>query len=256
MKPTSIDNPNGCPEGAGASPAGEPLPIAAVLMAAGISARYGAANKLLASIDGRPLILRAADAAADWPFAQRIAVVRDPQAAELLKAYPEGPAQQKEAPSIVSCSSTAEMPAAAAASESSACPAAYRIVPNTGEDLSVRRTVRLALETLDRSCAGALFCVCDQPLLSAATVARICRTFLKDPTRIVTLSWQGKRGNPVLFPRSVFPEHLSLGENEAGRAVLKRRPELVTSVEAAGEEELFDIDTAQQMTELDHMRQE
>ena len=188
-------------------------PVAAVLMAAGVSARYGAENKLLAPVAGRPMICHLADRLAALPFSQHLAVVRDPAAADLLRP-------------------------------------AFTVIPNDTEDLSVRRTVRLAVEAVSPEAEGALFCVADQPLLTAETVLRLCDVFLRDPTRIVTLSWQGKRGNPVLFPRSVFPELLDLAENEAGRAVLKRHPERVTTVEAAGAFELYDVDTAAQLAAL------
>jgi len=47
----------------------------AVLLCAGLSQRYGAGNKLLASIGGKPLAMHAAELCATLSFASRIAVV-------------------------------------------------------------------------------------------------------------------------------------------------------------------------------------
>jgi molybdenum cofactor cytidylyltransferase len=62
---------------------------ALVLLAAGLSRRYGTASKLVATYRGKPLALHAADTLAALPFAQHIAVCRtgdDDLAALLAKA--------------------------------------------------------------------------------------------------------------------------------------------------------------------------
>lgn len=48
---------------------------AGLLLCAGLSRRFGPANKLLAPLGGRPLVAGAADLCASAPFAQRLAVV-------------------------------------------------------------------------------------------------------------------------------------------------------------------------------------
>lgn len=61
---------------------------AVVLLAAGLSRRYGAVGKLVADYRGRPLALHAADTIGALPFSQRIAVCRtgDDDLADLLEA--------------------------------------------------------------------------------------------------------------------------------------------------------------------------
>lgn len=52
--------------------------VAAILLAAGSSTRFGAANKLAAPLGGVPLALHAATTLASIPFARRIVVCADP----------------------------------------------------------------------------------------------------------------------------------------------------------------------------------
>lgn len=57
-----------------------------LLLAAGASCRFGAAEKLLASLDGRPLIAHAAQAMRDATLDRRIAVIANPA----LRPYLDG----------------------------------------------------------------------------------------------------------------------------------------------------------------------
>jgi CTP:molybdopterin cytidylyltransferase MocA len=63
------------------------MPTAILLLAAGASRRFGTANKLLAPLDGRPLLRHAADAARAVPADLHLAAVSDPQVADLLPDF-------------------------------------------------------------------------------------------------------------------------------------------------------------------------
>ena len=71
-----------------------------------------------------------------------------------------------------------------------------------------------------------MFCVADQPMLTRQTIVRLCGTFLSDTTKIVTLSWNGKRGNPVIFPKALFSELLSLRKARPAGQSSKDTPKL------------------------------
>ena len=63
------------------------MPTAILLLAAGASRRFGAANKLLAPLEGRPLLRNAADAARAVPADLYLAVVSDPAVEALLPDF-------------------------------------------------------------------------------------------------------------------------------------------------------------------------
>jgi molybdenum cofactor cytidylyltransferase len=113
----------------------------------------------------------------------------------------------------------------------------------------VRDTIRLGLAEF-RDTDGCLFCVGDQPLLTRATVEKVIAAYGAGPGGIVRAAWGERGGNPALFPPSLYGELSSLREGEAGVTVIRRHPELVTTVQAAFAEELADADTPESLQAL------
>lgn len=114
-------------------------------------------------------------------------------------------------------------------------------------------TVRLGVEYLLEACpemSGCMFAASDQPCLTAESITKLCTAFKHAPANIWRLSWQGTVGNPVLFPKSTFPELLNLPVGKGGGAVVKKHPELVHTVEVADPRELVDVDTPEILASL------
>lgn len=178
--------------------------LGCVLMAAGSASRYGA-NKLLERVDGVPLYERAMAALGGGVFRQ-IAVV---------SRYEP----------ILSCARGAGLLA----------------IPNPGAGEGVAASIRLGVAAL-KECDGLAFAVCDQPWLTRGSVARLAAAFQKEPELIWALGWQGRKGNPVFFPRALFPELAALTGDTGGSAVIRRHPHLLRLVEAGHPRELADLD--------------
>ena len=106
----------------------------------------------------------------------------------------------------------------------------------------VRDTIRLGLEAL-KDTDGCLFCVGDQPMLYQLTLERMLRDFHPEREEILRASHAGIGGNPVLFPRSMYPELMSLGAGESGVTVIRRHEALVTLEEVSDMWEMSDVDT-------------
>ena len=180
------------------------MDIACILLASGYGRRYGG-NKLLTLWEGVPLYRRAFSALPPALFSP--AVVTSPYA-EILAA-----AGQAGYLPLLNCR------------------------PWEGVAAGIRLGLRAALHS-----DGALFAVCDQPNLTTNSILKLTNSFLDCPTRIHALAWQGKKGNPVIFPRSLYPELLALQGDTGGSAVIRRHPELLTLTEADGAAELEDVD--------------
>ena len=86
--------------------------------------------------------------------------------------------------------------------------------------------------------------VADQPLLRAGTVRRVVDAWRANPDCIAAAAYNGKRGNPCLFPARFFPELCALEADRGGSSVIRRHEDALLLVEA-GERELFDCDTKQ-----------
>lgn len=181
------------------------MKLGAVLMASGTARRFGE-NKLLHPVDGVPMIERAMNALPPEMFTKAAVVSSYPEILRLAEGK------------------------------------GYLAIPNPdpgqGQSLSVRLGTK-ALEDME----GLLFAVCDQPWLRRESVGRLMDRFSAQPDKIWALSWAGRKGNPVIFPKVLFPELLAVSGDRGGGVVIKAHPELLCLAEASSPKELFDIDS-------------
>ena len=179
------------------------MKLGCVIMAAGASLRFGE-NKLLQDFLGKPLFAYVLEAV-DGVFEQT-AVVTGYEAIE-----------------------------------KTAKKMGFLPVKNENPELGVSHTVRLGLEVME-DCDGVVFATADQPLLSKETFLRLAEAFAKEPACIHAVAADGKRGNPCLFPKDLFPELLALKADVGGGAVIKAHPDRLRLTEVPSEE-LLDCDT-------------
>ena len=177
--------------------------VGAVLMASGFSRRFGA-NKLLEPVEGIPMILRAFDALPAALFERAVVVSACPEI--LAMAGERG----------------------------------YLPIPNPGAAEGQSASIRLGVSELP-DMDGILFAVCDQPWLRRKSVERLLERF--SAGCICALSWQGKRGNPVIFPAGLFSRLLALTGDQGGGKVIQANPRRLQLVEAEALRELQDVDT-------------
>ena len=183
--------------------------VAGVVMAAGRSSRMGA-NKLLMEDGGKPIIAR---------------VVEQALAAELAEI-------------IVVCGhQEAEMRAALAGH-------GVRFVPCPDYVEGMSASLRCGLKALTADIDAALVLLGDMPRVGSGLLRRMIAAF--NPTEgraIIVPSFQGKRGNPVLWDRRFFGEMTSLAGDVGARHLIGEHAELVTEIEAEDAGILLDVDT-------------
>ncbi len=185
------------------------MKIALVLTAAGSSTRFGS-DKLAYPIDGKPMLLHALElyTRLQERFCTRVAVLK-PDAGERKQAAER---------------------------------MGFTIAENPHASEGMATSVVLGTQTaLNAEPDGILYAVGDQPRVKEETVLRLLSKFCEDPTRIVAPIASDRRGNPVLFPKSLIPELLKLSGDVGGSQVINRHPELLVTVPASLEE-LTDID--------------
>lgn len=83
----------------------------------------------------------------------------------------------------------------------------------------------------------------DQPLISARLLDTLIDTFRQTGKNIVAPLYNGKRGNPVLFGKSLFDELTLVSGDEGGRSVLNRHKEETATVEVGDIQASYDVDT-------------
>lgn len=189
--------------------------IGCVLMASGFSKRFGNDNKLLQYFNGKKLFELSLDQTDSALITARVAVTRYSEIRDICKAY--------DIPAVLHC------------------------LPNRSD------TIRLGLEFLlknEDDLSGCLFCQCDQPILTKATIETLCLALTEHPDCIIRPRCDGQVGSPVLFSSCFFPELLSLSPGDGGRAVIKKNPDRVCCVDIKDARELYDIDTREALQEL------
>ena len=178
--------------------------LSLVVLAAGASRRFGAANKLLQLLDGKPLLCHTLELAAALPVMQRAAVC-SVETAPLAEA------------------------------------AGFTVLLNPQPELGQSHSLRLGLAAC-RESDGCLFLTGDQPFLSVETLHRLINAWEKEPGGIWGCEFEGRFSIPSIFPATVYGELLTQGGDVGGREVMRAHPELVHTIPAPPQEH-FDIDT-------------
>lgn len=184
----------------------------AIVLAAGSSSRMGA-HKLLLSLGGRPLVTYAV-AAACASTAEPIVVVLGRDSGAVRAALPPGRYMTAENPDYAS-----------------------------GMASSLRIGLRALREAAGEvGLAGALIALADQPLAGADLFDALLRAAAASTDAIVAASYSGKRGNPVVFPATLFAELEQVEGDEGGRRVIARHRELLRVVEWLDPRAALDVD--------------
>ena len=187
------------------------LQIGCVVMAAGNARRFGD-NKLAVPLNGRTLIRRTLESVPSEQFSRVVVVTQYPEIIRLAGKF------------------------------------SFTAIHNAHPDWGISHTIKLGLTAL-RDCDAVLFQVSDQPLLRRETVQKLTELYRLHPGRIVALGHSGVRGNPCLFPSSLFPELMQLTEDHGGNSVIRAHEDLLLLLDApAGE--LTDVDTPAAMEKL------
>ncbi|GJE17823.1 nucleotidyltransferase family protein [Methylobacterium marchantiae] len=186
-----------------------PDTIGIVLLAAGRGTRFGAAPKMLGSLDAKPLVRHAAEAAVDAGIGPIVVV---------LGAYGEAVRQALSGLHLGVIDN-----------------------PNYAEGLST--SLRCGLDAVSET-KGIIVMLGDMPRIRPAHLAHLAYTFLAfdpAPPAIVPIHG-GRRGNPVLLNhRLLAPDLASLkGDQGAGRILAARTDIVELEMDAAV---IFDIDT-------------
>jgi molybdenum cofactor cytidylyltransferase len=184
--------------------------VAAIVLAAGQSRRMGGPNKLLAEIGGQPLVRRVVGEVLASP-ARPVVVVTGHQR-ERVEAALAG------------------------------LPVALVHNPDFADGLST--SVKAGIAALPPEADGAVICLADMPRIDAALIARLTAAF--DPERgalIVVPTFEGKRGNPVVWARRFFPELAALQGDVGARHLIGAYADAAVDVPVENRAVFVDVDT-------------
>lgn len=245
-------------------------------MASGVGARFGG-NKLMAELCDAPLVGHVVRAT-DGLFSRRVVVTRHADVAALCETlgaqvilhdepcrndtvrlgmeamdgcdtvtFVQGDQPLIRPASIVALLRAAERDAAGAARRDAAgCDAVGAAPADIAEDYAMGLN---AVKCDVDAAAG-----CDAAESDVAGAAKYdavgCNAAMSSVARIWRTSFDGVPGAPVLFPSWAFDELRSLPRGKGGGFVAKAHAEYVRTIEVSSEWELFDVDTRDDLEQL------
>ncbi len=185
--------------------------VAALVLAAGHSARMRGPNKLLLEIDGRPMLARVVDTILATP-ARPVLVVTGHQADAVRDVLGDRD---------------------------------VRFAHNAQHAEGIGASIRAGVCALELTLDGVLVCLGDLPGLREESVEALLAAFA--PDRICVPVHGGRRGHPVLFGQRFLPELAQLAGDRGARSILETHPHAVCAVSVADEGVTFDVDSADQL---------
>ena len=189
------------------------------MLAAGGGSRFGG-GKLLAEFGGQPLISVVLDNLREAPIDEIIVVVGADahRLREVCERY------------------------------------GVRTVDNEGWARGQSTSVLAGLRACGGETRAAVVLLGDQPLLGAEVLERLVEAFAGG-AKVAVATYGGRRRNPVLFSRGVWPLlEAELDGDEGARSVLRRHPGLVVEVPCDEVGDPADVDTREDLSRLAEMR--
>ena len=111
-------------------------------------------------------------------------------------------------------------------------------------------SMRCGLAALPPGIDAALFLLADQPGVTAEVVAALIQEHRKTLAPIALPTYEGRRGNPVLFDASLFQELTRIEGDVGGRVLIERHAGSLHRVPVAEPGILEDIDTSEDLLRL------
>jgi molybdenum cofactor cytidylyltransferase len=189
-------------------------PIAAVILAAGQSSRYRAADpsavsKVVAKLDGKPLVRRVAEAALAAGLAPVV---------------------------VVTGFARAETEAALAGLD-------VRFTHNAAFASGLASSLKAGVASLPPETAGVAILLADMPKVSSDVLVALAAAFdAKPDSSAVVPTFRGQRGNPVFISRTLFEAVASLEGDVGARQLLRGRDDVV-EVPFVDDGVALDVDT-------------
>jgi len=188
------------------------MKIVAIVLAAGLSSRFGVENKLLHEIDGRPIITTVLEALIDSKVAE-IIVVTGHEKNAVCAALPVSPK--------------------------------IRVIQNLFYALGMSTSISKGIASLGMDTNASMICLADMPYLTCEDYDLMINSFgeVSDSQAIMMPIYNLKNGHPVVFDKHYFASLRNLPVSDTGAyKVVNANSEHVHYVQLDHDRILKDID--------------
>ena len=184
--------------------------IHAVILAGGQSKRMGTKNKLLAPINGKPMIALTAETIIASK-ASSVVIVTGFEHQKIKEAIKHSNIE---------------------------------FIHNKNFQNGISSSVVAAIKSAPEDCSAILIGLGDMPKITVSHINKLIDAYNPLEGRAICVpTWKGKRGNPVLWARRFFPEMLQLKGDFGAKELMGKYAELVVEVEMNDNGIVIDIDT-------------
>jgi len=180
--------------------------ITGIILASGFSRRMQA-EKLLLAVDGTPMVERVIQAARASLLDEVVLVYQNENIKKAGEKY------------------------------------GIKTVFNERADAGQSASIKSGIAAASSGADGFMFLVGDQPFINAATINLLIAAFKQAPHDIIIPVYNGKRGNPVIFPATLKDALHTLKGDQGGRVLIEKMPERVKLVTIEDERLGIDVDT-------------
>jgi len=190
--------------------------ITGIILASGFSRRMED-EKLLLDVGGVPMVERVIRAAQSPLIGEVVLIYRDDAIKEIGKRY------------------------------------RLKTVYNPHAEEGQSAAVKLGISAADPAADGFMFFVGDQPCLTQSTVNELIGIFSGKKSSVVVPLYNGRRGNPVIFPSLLRETLLGLEGDCGGRNVIEGMKDTIVLVPIAAGIEGRDIDSKADYEKIHHL---
>ncbi|PWC83656.1 molybdopterin-binding/glycosyltransferase family 2 protein [Azospirillum sp. TSO5] len=184
--------------------------VTALVLAAGRSSRMGPTNKLLAEVNGAPLVARAVDAALASQAANVI-VVTGHQGESVARALADRP---------------------------------VTFVHNPAFAEGLSSSLRAGLAAVPSESDAVVVCLGDMPRVASAVIDRLIAAYSPVEGRAICIpTTHGKQGNPVLWDRAFFTDMAALTGDAGAKRLIGQHADRLCEVPVDDAGILYDVDT-------------
>lgn len=188
--------------------------VAAIVLAAGSSRRFGAENKLLATVDGKPVLQHVLDRITPLALARKIVVVKPDDEAVVSLVDRAG----------------------------------FDVVENAAAVSGMGSSIAAGI----RACSdvdGAFLMLGDMPYVQQATWRQLLAAFHDHADKtVIAPTYRGQRGHPVLLRRRHFDALMALDEDMGAKTIIAANPASLLGVPVNDAGILSDVDVPEDAT--------
>ena len=117
------------------------------------------------------------------------------------------------------------------------------VIINNDYEAGQSTSLRIGLSAISDHSKAALFILGDQPLVTTEVINRLIGEYALEKKGFLIPVFQGKRGNPVLIDRSIFPRLASLTGDQGARVLFEEYADQIKEIDVGDEGIHCDVDT-------------